>query len=126
MTSHGLGPGFLPWSSYSDHPFPTLAPWDPIPSTAPYSQSFEPSTQASDLWATSDLPTADTDWSLVSADHLTPYPSVLDGVDASVSEIDYAFPPIFPRLSDPGSSDPQTLLSISLAASSANSQGEIA
>ncbi|KAJ6108897.1 bZIP transcription factor bZIP-1 [Penicillium capsulatum] len=118
-------PRSLTWSSYSDHTLSTLAPWDSIPSTAPFTPSFDTFAQASDLWATSDLSFADTDWNLVSLDPSTAYPSVLNGVDATVSEMSYAIPPIpptFPALSDSDSNDPQPFLSTSMATSSANSQ----
>lgn len=95
-------------------------------STAPYTPSFDTFAQSSDLWASTDLSFADTDWNLVTVDHTTPYPSVSDGIDTAVSEMGYVIPPIFPALSDSGYNDTQTPLSISLAASSANSQGEIA
>lgn len=95
-----------------------------IPSTGPHSQSFQITPQDSDPWAELNLPLTETDWNSLSIDHATPYPTRLDGVDITVSDLEHGMMSTLVSHSVPSeSNEPHALLAPSVVASSVNSQG---
>ncbi|CAG8092451.1 unnamed protein product [Penicillium olsonii] len=93
-------------------------PWEGFPAAVPVCHSFDTLAQPT-LWTEPDL-SFDADWNFLSLNQHTPYPATFD--DIPTVDVGYDTP-TFNSLSDSGSIDHQNLMSASLAASSANSDG---
>lgn len=125
--SNALGlEGSLAWFNHSPPDYlyhhQLFSTVESLPSTVSHDPPFDTFSQESELWADLDLSLTESDWTSLSINHSTPYPTSFDGV--TVSDVGYGMASTFASLSDSGPNESQFCLAPSVTASSANSQSE--